>query len=77
VRRPINLHSRHLQPTGTFRLVDLAAVGDELPAGRAEQLADTLRADTTRRVLVRHDRGNHTARVYIDRPTITQPPRAG
>ena len=77
MRRPINLHRRHPEPTGTFRLVDLAAVGDELPEGRAEQLADALRADTTRRVLVRHDRRNHTARVYTAQPPNDRPTPAG
>jgi hypothetical protein len=49
-----------------LRLLDLNPVGDELPAHHAEEVAEALRASTAARVLVRHDRHTHRARVYTD-----------
>jgi hypothetical protein len=77
VRLPIDLRRRPAKPQRTFVLADLSAVGEDLPEARAEDLTDALRANTIRRVLVRHDRRHHTARVYIDKPPGDQRPAAG
>ena len=77
VRLPIDLRRRPATPQRMFVIADLSAVGEDLPEARAEDLADALRADTTRRVLVRHDSRHHTAHVYIDKPPGVQRPAAG
>jgi hypothetical protein len=77
VRLPLDLRRRPAKPQRALVLADLSAVGEDLPEDRAEDLADALRADTARRVLVGHDRRHHTARVYIDKPPGVQRPAAG
>jgi hypothetical protein len=58
VRLPIDLRRRPAKPQRMFVLADLSAVGEDLPGDRAEDLADALRANTIRRVLVRHGRSS-------------------
>jgi hypothetical protein len=67
----LHLSGRRPRPHRTLALDDLVPATRVLPEERAEQVADQLRAATTGRVLVCHDRHHHTARVYTDPPTGT------